>query len=104
MWVVLAREREVAQSGEAVKKKGRMAQKDARWRRVRMGCPPCVEVAEQSDEVESACNRQSCPLRKRFGWADERCVVEEAAVGAPQSERAGVQEDAKRVEEGVVGA
>lgn len=54
MWVVLAREKEVAQSGEAVKKKGRMTQKDTRWRRVRMGCPPCVEVAEQSDEVESA--------------------------------------------------
>lgn len=54
MWVVPAREKEVAQSGEAVKKKGRMAQKDARWRRVRMGCPPCVEVAGRSDEVESA--------------------------------------------------
>ena len=54
MWVVPAREREVAQSGEAAKKKGRMRQEDARWRRVRMGCPPCVEVAGRSDEVESA--------------------------------------------------
>ena len=54
MWVVPAREREGAQSGEAVKKQGRMRQEDARWRRVRMGCPPGVEAAEQSDEVESA--------------------------------------------------